>query len=141
MAADALARLQVISHEYALLQIAKLHDKAVVAGEVTLGVQYVVKYGGWNEPVLSELKELAEQLEHFARGLRGLRNKVLSHNDLAAILAQVALGDFEKDEDVKYFKLLQKFVDTVHSEVIGGPRPFDDLAKNDVIAFMAMVRQ
>jgi hypothetical protein len=32
MAADALLRLSKISHEYTLLQIAKLHDRAVVAG-------------------------------------------------------------------------------------------------------------
>ena len=41
MAADAFLRLSKISHEYTLLQIAKLHDRAVIAGEVTLGIEYV----------------------------------------------------------------------------------------------------
>ena len=36
MGAEALARLSAISHEYTLHQIAKLHDPAVVSGQVTL---------------------------------------------------------------------------------------------------------
>ena len=38
MAADALLRLSKISHGYTLLQTAKLHDRVVIAGEVTLGI-------------------------------------------------------------------------------------------------------
>jgi len=61
MGGDALARLNTISHEYTLLQIAKLHDRAVVAGEVTLGVEYVVKYGGWDQPTQAKINDLAAQ--------------------------------------------------------------------------------
>jgi hypothetical protein len=48
-AGDALARLSVISQEYALLQVVKLHDRAVVSGNVTLGIDYIVTYGGWTK--------------------------------------------------------------------------------------------
>ena len=140
MGAEALSRLRIISHEYTLHQIAKLHDRAVVSSEVTLGVEYVVKYGGWDQPVLAKLTELANQLNQFARGLRALRNRALSHNDLAAILSSSVLGEFDKDEDIKYFKTLQEFVNVIHEEVIGGPAPFDDLVRNDVAALMAIIK-
>lgn len=140
MGADALARLRTISHEYTLLQIAKLHDPVVVAGQVTLGIEYMVKYGAWSAEVSTKLGQLAEQLSAFAKGLRTVRNKALSHNDLAAVLSGATLGEFERDEDIQYFATLQQFVDVVYGEVIGGPRPFDDLVKNDVAAFMAMVK-
>ena len=140
MGAEALSRLRTISHEYTLHQIAKLHDRAVVAGEVTLGIEYIVKYGGWNQPVLAKLTDLAGKLNEFAQGLRTVRNRALSHNDLAAILSGSVLGEFAEDEDVKYFNVLQEFVNVVHAEVIGGPSPFDDLVKNDVAALMAMIK-
>jgi hypothetical protein len=140
MGGDALARLNTISHEYTLLQIAKLHDRAVVAGEVTLGVEYVLKYGGWDQPTQATLDNLAAKLDNFAKDLRTVRNRVLSHNDLAAVLSGASLGDFKKDEDIQYFAVLQQFVDLVHSSVVGGPYPFDDLVKNDVVALMAMIK-
>jgi len=138
--AEALSRLRTISHEYTLLQIAKLHDPVVVAGHVTLGIEYMVKYGAWSGTALVEVTQLAEKLNSFAKGLRTVRNQALSHNDLAAVLSNQTLGEFKKDEDIQYFAALQEFANVVHSEAIGGPRPFDDLVRNDVVAFMAMVK-
>jgi AbiU2 len=140
MAADAFLRLSKISHEYTLLQIAKLHDRAVVSGEVTLGIEYVLKYGGWDQPTLDKLGDIATQLDAFAKNLRTVRNKLLSHNDLAAVLSEAPLGEFKQDEDVQYFAALQQFVDVVHSSVVGGPFPFDDLVKNDVVALVATIK-
>lgn len=140
MGADALARLRTISHEYTLLQIAKLHDPVVVAGQVTLGIEYIVKYGAWDAATSATISQLAEKLTAFAKGLRTVRNKALSHNDLAAVLSGATLGEFERDEDIQYFATLQQLVDVVHGEVIGGPWPFDDLVKNDVAALMAMLK-
>jgi hypothetical protein len=140
MGADALARLRTISHEYTLLQIAKLHDPVVVAGQVTLGIDYIVKYGGWSGETALKLGKLTEKLNGFAKGLRSVRNMSLSHNDLAAVLSCATLGEFERDEDIQYFATLQQFVDVVHGEVIGGPWPFNDLVKNDVVALLAMLK-
>jgi hypothetical protein len=140
MGADALARLRTVSHEYILLQIAKLHDPVVVAGQVTLGIEYMVKYGAWSAETAAKLDQLTEKLDGFAKNLRTVRNKALSHNDLAAILSGATLGEFKRDEDIQYFATLQEFVDVVHAEVIGGRCPFDDLVKNDVVALMAMVK-
>ncbi|MBW4028929.1 MAG: hypothetical protein HIU93_16305 [Acidobacteria bacterium] len=133
-------RLSIISHEYSLLQIVKLHDRAVMNGKITLGIDYMLTYGGWSDSVRPRLDELAKELNGFASQLRDVRNKLLSHNDLATIMAGAALGEFAKDADEKYFKALNEFVQTVHEEVVGGPWPFDDLVKNDVAAFLATVK-
>jgi hypothetical protein len=89
-----LKRLLIISHEYSLLQIIKLHDKAVMNGNITLGIDYVLAYGGWSDSVRDRLEVLAKELNGFASQLRGVRNKILSHNDLPTILAGAKLGMF-----------------------------------------------
>jgi hypothetical protein len=133
---DALNRLSIISQEYSLHQIAKLHDSAIVSGNVTLGIDYIVKYGGWQQPVLTKLEELQKDLNIFADKLRSARNKILSHNDLVTILNGAVLGEFPNGEDERYFETLQEFANVVYSEVIGGPAPFNDLVKNDVAGLL-----
>jgi hypothetical protein len=76
----------------------------------------------------------------LADKLEDVRNKILSHNDLATIVAGARLGGFADGADEKYFKDLQEFVNTVHDEVIGGPWQFDDRVKNDVAAFLATIK-
>jgi len=132
---DELLRLSEISQEYALLQIVKLHDPTIVAGKMTLGIDTIFQYGGWPTNTQAKLESLLPKQEALPKKLRSARNKVLSHNDLAAIAADLPLGRFEKGEDIEYFKALQEFVDIVHDEVVGGPYPFNDLVKNDVDAF------
>ena len=139
-AAEQLARLSIISQEYSLLQIAKLHDPAVVSGKITLGIDYVVTYGAWSQTTRSQLETLRLKLNGFGSQLRDIRNKSLSHNDLAQIVAGATLGAFQPGEDELYFQTLQDFVNIVHSEVVGGPWPFNDLVKNDVAAFMGLLR-
>ena len=134
-------RLSIISQEYSLLQVVKLHDPAVMNGNITLGIDYVLTYGGWSDSVRRRLKKLATELSRFADPLRrGVRNKILSHSDLATIMAGAPLGAFDKGADEKYFKDLQEFVNTVHEQVIGGPWPFNYLVKNDVVAFLATIK-
>jgi len=133
-------RLSIISQEYSLLQIVKLHDPAVMNGKVTLGIDYMLTYGDWSDLVRGHLEELANELNGFASSLRGARNKLLSHNDLATIVAGASLGEFVDGADQEYFKALQDFVNTIHDAVIGGPWPFNDLVKNDVAAFLATIK-
>ncbi|WP_226469388.1 hypothetical protein [Luteimonas panaciterrae] len=115
----ALAQLSSVTVEYAALQIAKLHDKAVVAGNVTLSIDYVMTYGGWEDAAKSLLVPIRAKLDSFAEKLRHARNKALSHNDLAAIVSGGVLGTFEENEDLEYFQNLEKFADVVSREVTG----------------------
>lgn len=139
-AGEELVRLSIISQEYGLLQLIKLHDRAVMNGNITLGIDYVLTYGGWPDSVCRRLEALAKELGDFAKQLLGARNKILSHNDLATIVANATLGAFAAGDDEKYFEALQEFVNTVHDEVIGGPWPFSYLVKNDVAAFLATIK-
>ncbi len=135
------ARLSIISQEYSMLQIVMLHDKAVVSGNLTLGIDYIVQYGGWSQPIFDRLISLQDKLDLFAKPLRNARNKVLSHNDLSTIVAQKTLGEFASGDDVRYFKTLKEFCAVVHEEVLEGPcLLFNTLVKNDVVAFLAAIK-
>jgi hypothetical protein len=133
-------RLYTISQEYNLLQIIKLHDKAVMNGNINLGIDYVLTSGGWSDSVHDSLKELKTKLDGLADKLTGARNKILSHNDLATIVAGARLGDFPDGDDEKYFKALQEFVNIVHDHVVGGPYPFSNLVKNDIAFFLRTIK-
>ena len=137
---DFFKRLSVISQEYALLQLIKLHDPCIVSGKITLGIDYVLKYGGWDTATFSALSALGESLNDFAKNFKTVRNKVLAHNDLAAILSGDLLGEFERDVDLKYFNALQEFVTIIHFKVVGEPYLFEDLVQNDVTAFIDMLK-
>jgi len=134
-------RLSIISQEYGLLQLVKLHDPAGKKDKITLGIDYMFTYGGWSDSVRHRLKTLKTELDDFAiNKLLGVRNKILSHNDLATIQATTTLGEFAEGAEVEYFRALQDFVNTVHNEVIGGPWRFDDRVKNDVAAFLKTIK-
>jgi hypothetical protein len=128
---EPLGRLSIITQEYALLQISKLHDPAVQRDRINLSLEYVIKFGGWDKDTVTKLYKLYHDLEALAKKLRGVRNKILSHNDLAAILDASCLGEFEQGADIQYFESLQEFVNVVHEKTIGGIFPFNDLARGD----------
>ena len=115
-----------LSQESILLQIAKLHDPLIVQGHVTLGIEYMVRYGGWLKKTKTQLHELQAQLNELDKKIRPARNKVLSHNDLESILIGGIVGDFSAGMDDKYFKTLQEFVDVIHVSAIGRPMPFSE---------------
>ena len=45
---EALNRISIITQEYFLLQIYKLHDPASQQGNITLGIDYMIRFGGWD---------------------------------------------------------------------------------------------
>lgn len=110
-----------VLHDYVLLQIAKLHDNAVMSGRICLTIEYIVEYGGWEPAVYRQLRSLKERLDALNRKIRSARNRIISHNDLATILANEPLGGFDIGADKRYFKMLHKFVKLVYLEVSGDP--------------------
>jgi hypothetical protein len=109
----ALYRLSVITQEYFLLQISKLHDPAVQQNQINLGIDYMIRFGGWEAITNSKLQAMKIQLEELAKKIRPARNKILSHNDFEAILNESTLGQFTAEADTEYFKTLEEFVNTV----------------------------
>lgn len=126
--------------EYVLLQIAKLHDHAVVGGRVSLTLEYVVEYGGWDEVTRRKLARLKARLDALDGKVRPARNRRISHNDLAAVLSEQPLGDFASGADRRYFKTLHSFVSTAYLSATGGPCAQFSTLKDDtqlVIAALA----
>jgi hypothetical protein len=113
-----------ISRESFLLQIAKLHDPVIIQGHITLGIEYMVRYGGWDKKTKAKLEVLQAQLNELDKKARPARNKILSHNDLESILNGGIVGDFPDGMDDKYFKTLQEFVDIICINVINEALPF-----------------
>lgn len=136
---DEWMRLFAISQEYSLLQIVKLHDPAVMNNNITLGIEYVFTYGNWSASVRDRLTTQKKKLDVLANKLRGVRNKILSHNDFATILDEATLGAFDEGTDTQYFAALQEFVNIVHDQVIGGEYPFCSLVKSDAAFFLRSI--
>ena len=139
-ASDGFSRISIVSQEHMLHEICKLHDPAIQQNQANLGIDYIVRFGGWDDVVMRELQDLQVQLDAFAAKLRKVRNKVLSHNDLEAILDGGTLGAFPEGEDVEYFKVLQKFVNIVHRSVIGGDFIFNKAAADDAAALLLLLK-
>jgi hypothetical protein len=135
-AREEFVRLSVISQEYSLLQIRKLHDPDIMKGHATLGIKYMVNQGRWSDAASDTLHSLAEKLDRFAEKLDGVRNKLLSHNDLKIILEEATLGEFIDGEDAAYFDALQEFVNIVHREIVGDIYPFATFVVGDVHIFL-----
>jgi hypothetical protein len=71
---------------------------------------------------------LHRQLEDtLARLIKPARNRILCHNDLAAILDDSRLGGFPKHADHQYFDLFQKFLSIVQ----GAPFEFGSFPRSD----------
>lgn len=106
--------------EHAVMQIAKLHDPVSVQSNITLGVEFVARYGGWEKKIRDRLDALLKDLRAIVEPLRAnLRNKLLAHNDLAAVLAGGEVVVFERGQDERYFELLWEFLNIVYGEVKG----------------------
>lgn len=131
--------LSVITQEYWLHQLAKLHDPAVQGGQnghINLSIDYMIEYGHWNNETKAVLIDLREQMSILAKPIKEARNKILSHNDLAIILSSKELGCFNNSEDEIYFSCLQKFASLITETVSEQPFIYDNLVRNDIDAFM-----
>jgi hypothetical protein len=119
----ALERICNITQEYFLLQIAKLHDPASQKiGKVihyNLGIDYIIKFGGWDLVTEAKLQSLQKQLDALHQKILPARNKILSHNDLPTILAHAVEGKFPSEADTAYFKTLEEFVNLVCEKSTG----------------------
>lgn len=134
------SRLSVITQEYSLLQICKLHDPAIQKSAVNITIDYFVRFGDWGADT-SEINQHALRLAALFEKLKSARNKVLAHNDLEAIMGAAVLGGFPEGLDDEYFAALQELVNAVHEKWIGGPYPFNDLAGADVEEFLHVLEK
>ncbi len=112
-ASKALSRISIITQENFLLQIVKLHDPAAQQSQINLGLDYMIRFGGWDGTTKAKLQSLQTQLNELAIKIRPARNKILTHNDLEAIMNESTLGAFEAEADTKYFRTLEEFANVI----------------------------
>ncbi len=132
-------RLQEVLQENWLQQLTKLHDPAVQdgrKGHFNLSVEYMIEYGQWDTKIKAALLSLQTEMLRLAKPLRDARNKILSHNDLAILLADQELGAFAPGDDEIYFEALRSFASVVSEQALGEAFTYDDLVANDVAIFM-----
>lgn len=129
------SRLSVITQEYSLLQICKLHDPAIQKNASNLTIDYIIQFGDWGVHT-NKINQHALRLTALFDKLKSARNKLLAHNDLKAIMSATTLGAFPEGLDHEYFVALQELVNTVHEKWLDGPYPFNDLARADVEEFL-----
>lgn len=134
------ARLSVITQEYSLLQICKLHDPAIQRGAVNITIDHIVRFGDWGLDA-DRINGYVRDLTSLFEKLQSARNKVLAHNDLEAIMESTALGEFPEGLDDAYFSALQELVNAVHEKWLDGINPFNDLARADVEEFLDVLEK
>jgi HEPN superfamily AbiU2-like protein len=132
------SRLSIITQEYSLQQISKLHDPAIQRNSLNLTIDYIVRFGVWDSNK-DKILDLKSNLDDLWSHIKPARNKILSHNDFETILENQVMGAFPEDKDEQYFKTLQELVNLVHDKWIGGLYPFNDLAISDVDEFLALL--
>ncbi|MBT4891169.1 MAG: hypothetical protein HON65_16600 [Rhodospirillales bacterium] len=129
-------RLQKITQEYWLLQLAKLHDPATANKSKNLTIDYMIDYVDWEKETKLKLNDLRNRMQVLSKPTKIARNKILSHNDLNVLLDNQTLGEFQLGDDEKYFNCLKDFANIVSLEINDSPFIFDDLVPNDIAVFM-----
>jgi hypothetical protein len=112
--------------------VARLHDRAILLGNETLTVNYLIEHIQWDAATKAKLIELRQKMMLFVDKIRPARHKFTAHNDLNTILKQPPLGGFDKREDVEYFNYLEQFVSLAEADRF----LFSNLVPNDVAIFM-----
>lgn len=133
-------RLSIITQEYSLQQIAKLHDPAIQGSSRNLTIDYIVQFGDWAEDA-QEIERIKCKLHDFWIRIKAARNKALAHNDLESMMSNVTHGVFESGMDDEYFSTLQLLANKVHTKWVDGIFPFNDLAISDAREFLALLEQ
>ena len=137
-AQDFTVRLAKITQEYALHQVAKLHDPWKQGSSINLSIDYMVKLGEWGSKQ-ARINAICARLEQLHMSIRPARNKILSHNDLETVVNDWTLGSFPKGVDEQYFDALQDLANEVHLHWTGELYPFDDLAIADAREFLLLL--
>ena len=99
-----LDRLNQVSHEYIILQIAKLHDPAIQGQNENLSIDFFVRQAFWSEGEESTIREISAELNGFTEQIRDARNKILAHNDRLVFGEGSLLGSFSEGDDERYFR-------------------------------------
>lgn len=129
----------IVSMEYTLLQLAKLHDAASQGSRQNLSLDYILYEGGWDPITHARLKALSTELNELYSRIRAARHRIIAHNDLRTLLSDQDLGHFPAGLDVAYFEALEQFAAAVYSKVTGESYQFAEHAHTDVLVLLRVL--
>lgn len=133
------SRLSIITQEYSLLQIAKLHDPARQGKSINITIEYMTDFADWGTEK-QHVRQLGNKLSKLFTYIKGARNKSLAHNDLEAFCSGNNLGAFPDGLDIEYFDVLQLFASTVWNKWFASKAyTFDTVAKRDISLFLEAI--
>ena len=125
-----LGRLNEISREYVILQIAKLHDPANQGRNANLSVDYFVNQCAWSEEDKSRIEQIVTKLEQFASHIRVARDKIIVHNDRSISVKNELLGDFPLGMDELYFQALGELASLIWGKWLRTSNPWSNRVFN-----------
>ncbi|CAH7303936.1 putative HEPN AbiU2-like domain-containing protein [Vibrio crassostreae] len=118
--------LSVILKEYAVLQIAKIHDAAESGKNKNHSLLfYCKKYGIQDE---LEVERFLSECKAFYSGMKKARHKIIAHCDLEQIQNDNVIGAYKPDVDLEYFSRLHTVITRLyHVAGIGSPPKWSEL--------------
>ena len=138
---DFFYRICIVFQEAWMLNLAKLHDPAVMGDNTNLSLNYIIEHEDWDTETLQQLKDLKGIMDTLYVPIKEARNKLLSHNDYEAIVNNkddAHVGVFKEGADVPYFQALKDFCELVSQKVLNTSFVYDDMVvKNDIDVFMS----
>ena len=114
------SNLNMILHNYILLEFSKITDPAATkGGKENFTVDNLVASIGWPRDVRDKLTDLSLRATDFRNHILSARHKLIAHTDKQAFLAEMTLGAFPKGEDEKFLKTLSEICDITHEACHG----------------------
>jgi hypothetical protein len=113
--------LASILKEYALLQIAKMHDPEKICGHENHSFHKMIShYHAKNDPIIVNF---FEDNKDFIATICDARKKTIAHSDLETVRGNKILGTFPDGADDKYFLGLHQAVEHLYNKAGIGPFP------------------
>jgi len=139
-AANFTLRLSIITQEYFLLEICKLHDPPVQGSSKNVTINYIEKFGNWGSDIKT-IQNIVSRLDILFEKIKPARDKLLAHNDLKTHMEKATLGEFPEGLDKEYFLALQELADKVNKKWFCGLDIFNDEAGKDVDKFLEILEK
>jgi len=113
------ADLNVILHNYLLLEFVKMTDRASSRGQENFTVDNLIESIDWPQDVQEKLRSLNDKAKAFRRRILHARNKLLAHIDKGVLLTDTILGEFPEGEDEVFLRTLEEVCDITHEVCFG----------------------
>lgn len=104
-----------IFKEYALLQLAKLHDNVSTGRHQNHTIEYVIQKYSNNATLISNYNILCSDNAELIDSIKSARSKIIAHNDVRAHSTDAIYGQFSANSEITYFYSLHKLMNSLYN--------------------------